>query len=193
MKLILDTETTGLFKNGSKYTELINFDNCRMVQLCMILTDDDYNIMEEYDIIIKCDFVISNSHIHGITNEISLKGISIENMSDILDDVLNRTDRIYIHNSSFDTTVIFSELYRINRLDVINKFMNISIICSMKSTINYVGVYGKNKNYGFKYPKLCELFLKLFDKPLEHAHNCIYDVKNLLCCLKKLTEIGFII
>jgi len=191
MKLILDTETTGLFKNGSKYTELSNFDNCRIVQLCMILTDDDYTIMEEYDLIIKCDFVISNYNIHGITNEISnLKGIPIENMSDILDDVLNRTDRIYIHNSTFDTAVICSELYRMNRLDVINKFMNIPIICSMKSTINYVRVYGKNKNY-FKYPKLSELFLKLFNEELQHAHNCIYDVKNLLICLKKLNEIGF--
>lgn len=185
--LIIDTETTGL-NNLPPYFKTNLYDNCRLVQLTMLLFDSNFNkeLLEDYIINTENRFNIPNSEFHGISNEISLaRGSSFEQIANRLSDIMDKTTHIIAHNSDFDTSVLKSELYRINRLDIIEKIKSKEVYCSMKLTKNIVNATNK---YGVKYPSLAELYRFTFGKEIQNAHNSKYDVLNLYDILKSLHD-----
>ena len=46
--------------------------------------------------------------------------------------------------------------------------------------------------YGYKYPKLNELYCKLFHRNFENAHNAFSDVLATIECFKELKKKGVI-
>lgn len=62
-------------------------------------------------------------------------------------------------------------------------------ICTMKSTTDFCGL---TNSYGFKYPKLEELYSKLFNESLEGAHDAMRDVFNTAKCYWKLRDLKVI-
>lgn len=163
MNIIVDIETTGLpTKRNENYKNLKCYDASRIVQLAFIYTDFK-DIYEEYNYIIKRkDFDICNSHIHGITNEISDdKGI---NISLALAEFLKRAKKstVYAHNANFDITIIKSELYRLNM--TIPEF---NVVCTMK-TFSARG-----------YIKLTDLYYQKTGKKIEQNHNALNDCKMI--------------
>jgi DNA polymerase-3 subunit alpha len=177
--LILDVETTGLPKSRkAHYTDLAAYEPARIVQFTMMQCDNDLNEVELKDYIVRADgFIIENSHIHGITQDISTNdGISFIDILPKLEEFLQTCDTIYAHNAEFDINVIKSELLRYKRQDLIDVIHTKIIICTMKETTNMVNIQTK---YGPKWPTLAELYYHLFKTPLENAHNSKYDVINL--------------
>jgi DNA polymerase III epsilon subunit-like protein len=163
--VIVDVETTGIPKNYN-YTDIDAFKNARMVQLSFILTDFN-DIYEEFNYIIKRnDFNINNSHIHGITNEISdNQGIDIEVALNRFIEVSN-DKTVYAHNAKFDIAIIKSELMRLN------KQYNPLVVCTMLK-------YSKQK-----YLKLTELYYQTFNEHIKQDHNSINDCIILYKILK---------
>jgi len=178
--LFFDTETTGLPKNfKAPFTETNNWP--RIVQLAWILSDGD-QVLCESNRIIKVDFPIpiESSRIHGITNEVSLaKGQMIESvLIDFLEDA-QEADFLVCHNLNFDLTVLKAELYRAQ----LNTDLRKNMFCTMKSTVDYCKLPGQ---YGFKWPKLEELYNICFQEKLENAHDAMVDVQATFRIFNKL-------
>ena len=60
MKLFIDLETTGLpktkgFNNWYNYTELDKYESSRIIELGIIITEDNGNIISEYTSLVKPD------------------------------------------------------------------------------------------------------------------------------------------
>lgn len=80
-------------------------------------------------------------------------------------------DYIVAHNIEFHLEILeyyFTDFYGLN------PFRNKNKICTMKSTINFCAISGNN--YGYKYPKLSELYFKLYGYQIKSSHNAEVDV-----------------
>ncbi|MCR4836942.1 MAG: leucine-rich repeat protein [Bacteroidaceae bacterium] len=183
--LFFDTETTGLPEDYNAPSS--NIDNWpRLVQLSWIITNENGKIIKERDYIIKPDgFNIphNSSNIHGITNSIALnKGTNLQTvLNEFTKDAFNAI-RLIGHNVDYDIHVVEAELIRCN-MNI--NFEEMCKVCTMKSTVNFCKLPDK---YGFKYPKLQELYFKLFGNHFEDAHNSMADVHATKDCYFELVN-----
>lgn len=203
--LVFDSETTGLSK-----TQIISPSTIHLwphiVQFSYIIFDAKANkIVKIKDSIIKVPETVTiseeNANIHGITNEISLaKGVSLQPELEEFFEDLNTVDHIVGHNVSFDLNMIKAELQRLIidslNLNEVIKFqeyttkLNTSknIHCTMQETIEYCAIEVKDK-FGRpykKFPKLVELYQKMFNVTPKNLHNSLIDVIVCLRCFMKL-------
>ena len=63
--------------------------------------------------------------------------------------------------------------------------------CSIAEIVNFCEITPKVRGQ-YKWPKLSELYFKLFTSELENAHNSYYDVVNCAKCYFALIEIGWL-
>ena len=183
--LFFDTETTGLPKNyNAPINDTSNWP--RLVQLSWIVAKENGTIISERDYIIKPEGYIipkDSSDVHGITTErASKEGVRLFDVLDEFLNELNTTDYIVGHNIEFDVKVVCCEMFR---NDIDNALFSKRRICTMKSTTDLCKIPGK---YGYKYPKLQELYKKLFNRNFENAHNSAADVKATLECYFELKK-----
>lgn len=199
--LVFDTETTGLAK-----TQIISPSTIHLwphvVQFSYIVFDTVSNeIVKIKDSIIKVPdgFIITeeNAKIHGITTEISLtKGTSLLPVLEEFFADFDSADHIVGHNVSFDINMIKAELQRLimissdknlqEYLTTINT--STKFYCTMQETIELCAIETKDK-YGRlykKFPKLVELYQKMFDVTPKNLHNSLNDVIVCLRCFIKL-------
>ncbi|HAM88816.1 MAG: Exonuclease RNase T and DNA polymerase III [Candidatus Falkowbacteria bacterium GW2011_GWC2_38_22] len=191
MYLFFDTETTGLPKNWQ--APIHDTDNWpRMVQLAWVATDDNGEVLSGQNYIIKPEgFLIPKeaSSVHGITTERALtEGIDLHNALQEFSDSLNNSEMLIAHNISFDIKIIGAEFFRKkieNSLDDIDKF------CTMQTATDFCRIPHANGR-GFKWPKLTELHIKLFDEGFDGAHDALADVKACARCFFELRGRGVI-
>ncbi len=185
MYLFFDTETTGLPKNWqAPVSDLNNWP--RIVQLAWILSEDNGNQIASQNYIIKPEgFLIpeESSRVHGISTEKALKeGVNLEKaLSDFSYD-LSKSNLLIAHNINFDQKIIGAEFLRKN---VETNLNDISKFCTMQSTTNYCRIEKQN-GYGYKWPRLEELHLKLFNKNFDNAHDALADVRACARCFFEL-------
>jgi len=183
--LFFDTETTGL---PSDYNAPINNSHNwpRLVQISWILTEENANIISQKNFIIKPNgFVIpkTSSDIHRITTEKAVKeGLDLSIVLDLFDSDLEQADIIIGHNIDFDIKVVRAEIYRLKRTD---NLVGKNTICTMKSTTDFCKIQGK---YGYKFPKLQELYTKLFGHGFEEAHDSQADIFATMQCYFELCK-----
>ncbi len=183
--LFFDTETTGtpLKYNVPSY----NTENWpRLVQLSWILMTEDCEKVTEKNYIVKPDgFTIPKevSDIHKITTQYALA--CGRELGSVIDDFLrdfNKSKFIVGHNIEFDKKILGAELVRLGKFDTMNTKKS---LCTMKSSVDFCKIPGK---YGFKYPKLQELYFKLFGRNFVEAHNAINDVEATQQCFWELRK-----
>jgi len=87
------------------------------------------------------------------------------------------------HNIEYDESVVNYELERLARRGDYNPQKT---LCTMKSTVDFCAIPGRG--IGFKYPKLNELYKKLFGTYFEGSHSAIYDVEATVRALEKLIQ-----
>jgi DNA polymerase III epsilon subunit-like protein len=186
MKIIFDTETTGLpirkgFDQYYSPSETKHYENSRLVQLGYVIIDDNNNIIKEYSQIIKPDqFIITNSQFHGITQERALnQGKSIQEVLSQFHSDLRQCNLLISHNNLFDTNIVLSECYRYNLNVIAMSIERIMKFCTMN--------IGKQKMMTRKVPKLVELFAYLYPgKSWNQIHDALDDTKCCLECYKKI-------
>jgi len=181
--IVFDVETTGLPKNYNIQPKLFKLWP-HIVQFSWIVYDE--NKQHEKSFIIKpnnYEIPEKSVKIHNITNKdaiekgTSLKTVLVEFMNDC-----NNVDYLVAHNASFDISVILAACYRTK--NNVTFLLNKKVICTMKSTTSICKLPGK---YGYKYPKLEELYIYLFkDKPTVTLHNALEDAKITLKCYQEL-------
>jgi len=188
--IILDTETNGLpvckaFGFFPLYTDTVKYDNSRIVQVSFVITDKDYNKLEEFDTIIKMDnFKIENHQFHGITEIISeTQGIPFVTFANEFSNALDTVDTIIAHNIDFDFNVLCAEFFRYSLFGLIEKMESKRQICTMKRYKNIVGATFKNNNF-VKYPSLKELYKFATNEDIQNQHNSMHDTLNLWRAVK---------
>lgn len=194
IKLFIDTETTGLpLNNNLPYTDLKNWPY--LVQVALIIEDDNYGILAKRNIILKPDgYTIPESatKIHGISNEIAVKnGEDRDKVISFLDLALYKSDIIIGHNVSFDLNVIKSEIIRIKGIEnALFKKKKHIVIDTMKMGRNICKIpnlsFHTRLSLPNKYPKLDELYYKLFNKHFNNQHDAMADVQATYDCYYEL-------
>ena len=194
IKLFIDTETTGLPLNDNlPYTDLKNWPY--LVQVALLIEDDNYGILAKRNIILKPDgYTIPESatKIHGISNERAVKnGEDRDKVISFLDLALYKSDIIIGHNVSFDLNVIKSEIIRIKGIEnaLFEKKKHI-VIDTMKMGRNICKIpnlsFHTRLSLPNKYPKLDELYYKLFNKHFNNQHDAMADVQAAYDCYYEL-------
>ena len=189
MYLFFDTETTGLPRNWkAPVTDLNNWP--RMIQIAWILCDNKGNRIESNDFIIKPEnFVIpiEVSRIHGISTEKAInEGENLEKVLLSFQELVEQADFIVAHNISFDEKIVGAELLR---KGIQSDFERKRKLCTMQSSTNYCKILG---NYGYKWPKLSELHIKLFGEDFADAHDASVDINATEKCFWEMRRIGLI-
>ena len=186
--IFFDTETTGLPKEyDAPITDIDNWP--RLVQLAWIIHDN--NVVARKNYIIKpLGFTIPNisTKIHGISTEQALeRGQKIESvLNNFLEDTKD-ADVIIGHNIQFDLKIVQSELYRLN---IKNNLDQIAVLDTMMLSVNYCKI--PNKQHGYRYPKLIELYNKLFSVSFENMHDAMADIEATAKCFWALIDRGII-
>lgn len=185
MYLIFDTETTGLPKKWEvEITDTSNWP--RLVQLAWLLFDKEGEEIESKSFIIKpCGFIIPSeiSCIHGISTERALNvGHPLEEVLYHFNNDLNKATILIAHNIDFDEKVLRAEFHR---LGIHNSIQSMKKICTMKSTVDFCKF---KSTHGYRWPKLPELYFKLFNKKITDSHNAEDDVRNTALCFWELVK-----
>ncbi len=173
--LVFDTETTGLPANNS--APVSDSDNWpRMVQIAWQLHDENGDLIENYDYIIKpegYDIPFNAQRIHGISTEKALaEGHDLKTVLEQFNTVLAENPILVGQNISFDIPIVGAEFYR---KSLENNISDLPLIDTAQEGTNFCALPG-GMGGGFKYPKLSELYEKLFGHNFDEAHNAAADV-----------------
>ena len=181
--LFFDTETTGIPLNyKAPSSDIKNWP--RLVQLGWILMTENGEKVSKGNYIIKPDgFTIpaEAAKIHKITTKMALElGYNLSYVIDKFLQDFNKAKYIVGHNIDFDKKIVGAELIRLSRPDIMDSKQ---AFCTMKSSTDFCKIPGY---YGYKYPKLQELYHKLFGNDFEEAHNAASDIEATQQCFWEL-------
>lgn len=180
--LFVDIETSGLPKktnSGTKYPEIL--------QVAWILTNKKGIILKKNSFIIDTPFLTNNDSSEFVNIDFKTARkvkFPINHVLKKLAEDVKMCNYVIAHNIDFDLEILghyYTNYYGANPFNGKNK------ICTMKSTTNFCAI---PNNYGYKYPKLSELYFKLFSYKVKNSHNAEVDVLHTLKCFKKLQNIG---
>ncbi len=194
MKTILffDTETTGLPRDHTAPpSDTANWP--RMVQLAWIVSDYSGNVQKRRSVIIKpVGFTIpaDASRLHGITTDRALReGAELSStLSDFYADLAAASHYVG-HNVDFDIHVVAAELCRMNRS--YSEFDRTPHTCTMMCSVDFCKLlplrYGE-----YKWPKLQELYSKLFGRVFDDAHDAAADITATKECYFEMVRRGML-
>lgn len=182
--IIFDTETTGIIKNmfappscSSAYPYIVQLawmlvEENKSKEHCYLIQPKGYNIPKE------------STNIHGISHsDAEEKGIEKKKVLELFWNDVKKADYLLSHHADFDSKIIAAECYRVS----IDNFLSTQkIYCTMKSTTQLCQLPGP---YGYKYPKLKELYSYLFRIPFTGTfHHALDDCRAIFSCWKKIQE-----
>ena len=187
MYIFFDTETTGLPKNWkAPVTDVDNWP--RMVQIAWMVFDSVGNQMDEKEFIIQPEgYTIpeASSSVHGITTDRALaEGVDLKFVLDAFELQVERCTTVVAHNINFDEKVVGAEFLR---KGIQSEFDQAKKLCTMKATTDFCQIEGQ---YGYKWPTLSELHIKLFGEDFEDAHDALADIQATARCFWELKKLG---
>lgn len=172
--MIFDTETT-------EYSGDI-------VQIGIIIASSTYEIMNKFQFTINPDnkFIITNSHIHGITHQYATKyGKKINDVLLFMCKLFKYIDTIICHNADFDVKHIINSILKHEIHDgnkYINQILSKTIICT-----SYNGAKLLESPKSTKIA-LDILYEKLHNKKYKQKHTGLDDSEVCFKCYTKLIE-----
>lgn len=191
--LFFDTETTGL-PNDYKASVQDSRNWPRLVQIAWLLVENDGNVVKKKSAIIYPNgFTIPQdaTNVHHISTEQAKRdGLPLRDVLEEFMQDFEKAECLVAHNIEFDQHIIGAELYRIG--EEYDEFMGKQAICTMKSSTNYCALPKLNEDYGYKWPKLEELYYKLFGKKFNDAHDALADITATKECFFELKKRGII-
>ena len=174
--LVFDTETTWFIDKKDPNLDKQPY----IIQFAWIIWKIDWdNFIEEgrinQFIKPKISIPFASSQIHHIYD------IDVQNapfIKDKIDDfinTINSCDAVIWHNIEYDEDMIKLELKRLWKEYM---YKPKQIVCTMKQTVDFCAIKWNSER--FKYPKLWELYKKLFWEYFLWAHDAIVDVEATL-------------
>lgn len=194
MELFFDTETTGLplFKEPATHPKqpdviqlacILSDEETIYASLCCILNPSDIN--EDWSIHPMA------AAAHGISEEIiRTTGIDTKSALDLFLALLDIADTLVCHNVTFDKKLIMGAMFKAGYgIDHHRKLEEGNYYCTMTKSTDLCKIPKKN-GYGYKWPKLMELYKFLFNEEFEGAHDALADVKATRRCYYELKRRG---
>ena len=186
MYLFFDTETTGIPRNyKAPASDHRNWP--RLVQIAWLLVDEKANEVASAEHIVKPNgFTIPQdaAKIHGITTEMATQnGIDLKVILTAITPNINKASTLIAHNIQFDEKILGAEFLRIGDINVVESKQR---KCTMQGATNYCRLPGP---YGYKWPTLQELHMKLFNESFEGAHRALIDVRACARCYFELKRL----
>ncbi|MDI1356055.1 MAG: exonuclease domain-containing protein [bacterium] len=180
--LVFDTETNGLPKNWKKVPD--SSDNWpRLIQIAWYVFGENANFIEKRKYLIKPEgFEIQPivTELTGVTQHEALtQGRELKEVLLSFLEAIDNVDFIVAHNLQFDQNVILSECFRLNLEQTFTSEKR-KLICTMKSSIDFCALADS------KFPKLSELYEKLFNDVTNIQHNAMSDAKITAKCFWEL-------
>ena len=188
--LFFDTETTGLPNNYyAPTTDTLNWPH--LVQLSWIVTDETGREIKARNYIIKpCHWEIPTqaTAIHGITQEqAKTEGKPITEVLEKFMWDLDESSLVVGHNISFDKSIVGCELERTHTKD---RIANKPDYDTMIETADLCQIEWSDYYCSYKWPKLQELYFKLFGRHFKSAHNAVNDTRATMECFFELVRLG---
>lgn len=193
--LFFDTETTGTIPRGVFDPFIQTSAYPRVVQISWSIDG------KEGDFIIRPDgFTIPDeaAKVHGITTDRALaEGVEYKKAFLQFWNDVKSADALCAHNAGFDMPVIIAEYVRMSNPQRAKGFANylraMPLFDTMKqpAIINFVGARFPNGNPG-KFPRLEELYARLFNGDAFPAHNSMEDVRALVKCFFECRKLKLI-
>jgi len=174
--LVFDVETTWFINKKepdlSKQPHIVQF-----AWIMWEIKDNKFFETKRINQLIKPPIPIpfSASKVHHIYDVDVQKSPSINEKIDEFLDMINGVDVIVWHNIEYDQDMINLEL---KRLWIEYKYKPKQIFCTMKSTVDFCQIKWNWER--FKYPRLWELYRKLFWEFFIWAHDAMVDVEATL-------------
>ncbi|HKC66787.1 MAG TPA: DNA polymerase III subunit alpha [Bacteroidia bacterium] len=192
MFLIFDTETTGLPRNYN--APLSDSDNWpRVVQIAWQLHDVKGNLISANSIIVKpVGFTIpfNAAQVHGITTERALaEGKDLQAVMNEFVEAVKQTKYLCGHNIEFDLSIVGAEFIRLGMSDY---FAGKPVIDTKNDDVTEFCAIPGGRGGKYKWPKLEELYAKLFNQGFEAAHNAAFDVQATTKAFFELLKRGIL-
>jgi DNA polymerase III alpha subunit (gram-positive type) len=189
MILFFDTETSGLPRKwNAPITQSSNWP--RLVQIAWIVFNEEGERISKSDYIIKHEnflIPVEASNIHRITTDKALsEGKDLIEVLNKFNIEIDNCNILVAHNMNFDSKIIGAEMIRKN---LTTNLFSKQLICTMEVSSAFCKIPG---NYGYKWPKLSELYIKLFGEDFKEAHNASSDIEATAKCFWKLKELNII-
>lgn len=179
MYLFIDVETTGLSPEID-----------RVVQLAWIVAAASGRIQAEQNHVIRpSGFAIpaAATRIHGITTDRALRdGVPLNTALTRLVSDSHNCSFLVAHNAPFDVGFVRAECRRTRLPDAT---AGKSVICTMKASTDFCKL-PKTRGFGYKTPKLIELYRILFGRSFAGAHDAQADVQACMEAFFELKERG---
>lgn len=173
MYLIFDTETTDLRAP-------------RLVQLAWQLHDTRGALQNHAAHIVRPEgFTIppEATKIHGIsTQRAKEEGIPLTEVLDCFESSVQQAQCLVAHNIHYDKRVLLDEYERLGKRCHLQA---ISVCDTMLGSRAYAAMPGAR---GYKWPRLVELYKRLFNKSFPSAHNAAFDVAATGACFFELLK-----
>lgn len=187
--LFFDTETTGLPKNwNAPAKDVHNWP--RMLQLAFQVADPSGKLVAEYkELIVPDGWEVPTGEFwvkYGYSTEkCKENGVPVQDALLAFVDIIDRFDvqLLVAHNMAYDQNIVGAEMIR--------REMSIGRViekaCTMKASVDMCKIPGK---YGFKFPKLEELYQHLFGRSFSGAHDAGNDVTACRESFFELVKLG---
>lgn len=180
MYLIFDTETTGLYEVGMPAP--------RLVQLAWQLHDAQGALRNQATHIVKpegFEIPFQATKIHGISDQrASQEGIPLAKAIEFFEHSLKEAQYLVGHNLEYDIRVLSDEYKQLNK-DC--RLQELPVQDIMKESTAYMALPG-GKGGKYKFPKLIELYEKLFSIGFPSAHDAAFDVAATAACFFALLQ-----
>lgn len=188
--LLYDVETTNLpqFKLPSD-----DPTQPHIVSIAGMLLDDDLEVLQEFDYVIKPEGWIvppETAAIHGITTEIALAtGIPVAEVIEKIKPLFEQADTIVCHNTGFDCRLIRILCKRNGMEDWTEPKVK---HCTMLKSTSIVKAPRKDGKAGVKWPTLGECMKHFFneDSIAGGAHNAKNDMSATYRLYRHLHSLG---
>jgi DNA polymerase III epsilon subunit-like protein len=154
------------------------------VQLAWLEYDEHGECIESRSAIIKphgFTIPLGATEVHGITTErAATEGIEPASVLMEFASAVARSRLLVAHNMSFDEKIVGAELLRAG---IASRLFDIARFCTMKTTASVCAIPNR---YGFKWPTLSELHLRLFGSVPRETHSADADVQACANCFFEL-------
>ncbi len=183
--LVFDTETTGFIDKKNILNLEVQPHIIQFAAILWELKDRKYKEIERKNLLIKPPISIpyGASQVHNIYDiDVKDAPVMAEQIEEIMS-FLSQADVIIGHNIEYDEDMIKLELKRVQKLHLYNPNQ---VVCTMKASVDYCALQGNGAR--FKYPKLGELYKKLFGEYFIGAHDAMTDVEATLKCFLELEK-----
>jgi DNA polymerase III subunit epsilon len=181
--LFVDTETTGIpFDTSVEFKNIDNWPTIR--QMAWMVYKKDGSLHSSFNCVTPDN---AESEISPGSDYVPKTVLPTHIILDRFLSSLSMCDVIVGHNIEYDIQVILSELHRYGkttwRLRSMRKF------CTMKNSVDICGFATRR---GDRYPKLQELYSKLFHQSFENAHDAYCDIRATADCYWKMFNTGLL-